>query len=119
MWKIFLLLFLLVNSKLYAQRPHAQISGPKPANWDRVRKETTHIGVVDNNMIFAPNLLERNALDKVKINDYLIGSGWTVKIVGEKKSKSAPKGSILSQDPVEFTEVKKNGEIKVIVSSGM
>jgi hypothetical protein len=73
---------------------------------------------MDKPMEWVPPLEGKDPNDSAVIEEFIAGSGFSIKIVGYKASRSVKKGTIVSQEPKPYSEVKKPGKIEVIISTG-
>lgn len=73
---------------------------------------------LDDNYI-VPNLAGQN-VNRIGFDSTLSrrSRGFTAKVSEEKNSTGLPKGQILSQSPKAGTQLRKPGEILLVVSSG-
>ncbi|HET9241521.1 MAG TPA: PASTA domain-containing protein [Oligoflexus sp.] len=73
---------------------------------------------MDKPMEWVPPLEGKDPNDPAVIEEFIAGSGFSIKIVGYKASSTVKKGAIVSQVPKPYSEVKKPGKIEVIISTG-
>jgi hypothetical protein len=73
---------------------------------------------MDKPMEWVPPLEGKDPNDPAVIEEFIAGTGFSIKIVGYIASRSVKKGAIVSQVPKPYSEVKKPGKIEVIISTG-
>ncbi len=79
--------------------------------------DNVYLGVSGLDAIVAPGLVGRSA-DSAAMERFLEGSGFSIKIESYASHHAILEGSIVSQIPRAFKEVKSKGPIRVVVSTG-
>lgn len=103
-----------VTKKDFESLSFAAKTAPPPVS----KNETQHAGLEDLELPTVPNLVGLDPKDPKVKEEILKGSGFTVVVTGREKSETVPKGAVISQKPKEFSEAKKGGVIRVIISTG-